>query len=581
MTNTNNIFLNPCTLSYQDIFKIKASKIIFDEIELDITELFIFCIRHQEFFFKIISIRFPFTFEQIVELEDYLDFKLMSENSYLYIWQEELYAKFEMKWKWERLNEIDDLQWKEEIIEEFDNKWEWEINNRKESLAWSSNLIKKYILKWDWEKLSANQSLPWSTDFIYKFAKKWRWKNDNDPWSNEISELFFLEFKWIMRRDDGIFWYLQSYEDFKDELEDDYFGEKLGETMHYDKEYAEQFLQERFSNRTLYPYYLIQLEKFKRKWNWQFLDIEEDECQTIKKNENYQYKWQWDLLSCNETFQWTFEFIEKNKDNLNWDALIKNHGLWNSIFKNNITYDFIKLIAKNLINKELILSDGLFSRNDNQTDQSNDIENIKPIIETESKKIISKPYYLFFDTETTGLPKNWKAPISDVENWPRLIQLAYIVFDENGQFIISEDFIIKPDNFTIPQIAINIHGISNEKAISEGKPLLSILQKFQSLINEVEYVVAHNFEFDSKIIGAEFIRNNLSNPLSRKKNICTKEISTNYCAIDGPYGYKWPTLTELHYELFDTGFKESHDAAKDIQITAKCFWKLKELGVIK
>jgi len=34
--------------------------------------------------------------------------------------------------------------------------------------------------------------------------------------------------------------------------------------------------------------------------------------------------------------------------------------------------------------------------------------------------------YLFFDTETTGLPKKWKAPITDLDNWPRLVQLAYL-----------------------------------------------------------------------------------------------------------------------------------------------------------
>lgn len=35
---------------------------------------------------------------------------------------------------------------------------------------------------------------------------------------------------------------------------------------------------------------------------------------------------------------------------------------------------------------------------------------------------------LFFDTETIGLPKIWNAPISDIDNWPRLIELAYLVY---------------------------------------------------------------------------------------------------------------------------------------------------------
>jgi hypothetical protein len=33
--------------------------------------------------------------------------------------------------------------------------------------------------------------------------------------------------------------------------------------------------------------------------------------------------------------------------------------------------------------------------------------------------------YLIFDTETTGLPKKWAAPISDTDNWPRAIQIAF------------------------------------------------------------------------------------------------------------------------------------------------------------
>lgn len=58
------------------------------------------------------------------------------------------------------------------------------------------------------------------------------------------------------------------------------------------------------------------------------------------------------------------------------------------------------------------------------------------------------------------------------------------------------------------------------------------------------------------------------------------EKSTNYCKIDGPYGNKWPNLSELHYKLFGTGFEEAHNAALDITATAKCFWEMKRLGVL-
>ena len=38
--------------------------------------------------------------------------------------------------------------------------------------------------------------------------------------------------------------------------------------------------------------------------------------------------------------------------------------------------------------------------------------------------------YLFFDTETTGLPRNWKAPVTHLNNWPRMIQIAWIACDD-------------------------------------------------------------------------------------------------------------------------------------------------------
>jgi len=188
--------------------------------------------------------------------------------------------------------------------------------------------------------------------------------------------------------------------------------------------------------------------------------------------------------------------------------------------------------------------------------------------------------YLFFDTETTGLPKNWKTPVTDLNNWPRLVQLAYLYFDNKGNIIDSGDFIIKPDGFNIPSDASLIHGITNEKAIREGQPITSVLQYFNSLIEKARYLVAHNISFDEKIVGSEFLRNGIQNNLTSKHKICTMKSTTNFCAIDGPYGYKWPKLSELHYKLFGTGFEETHNAAADIEATAKCFWELVDKGII-
>ena len=188
--------------------------------------------------------------------------------------------------------------------------------------------------------------------------------------------------------------------------------------------------------------------------------------------------------------------------------------------------------------------------------------------------------YLFFDTETTGLPQNWKAPVSDLRNWPRMVQLAFLLYDKNGNKIAGGDYIIKPAGFTIPADVSRIHGITHERAMEEGKPLAAVLDDFQSYIEESEYLVAHNMSFDEKIVGAEFLRNKKPDHTASRKKICTMLGSVNYCAIRGPYGNKWPKMSELHYKLFNTGFEEAHNAAYDISATARCFWELKRLGII-
>lgn len=187
---------------------------------------------------------------------------------------------------------------------------------------------------------------------------------------------------------------------------------------------------------------------------------------------------------------------------------------------------------------------------------------------------------LFFDTETTGLPKNWKAPVTDLNNWPRMVQLAYVFQDEKGQTISHGDYIVKPEGFIIPPEASLIHGITTERAVKEGKELNFVLDEFNSLLQKADFLVAHNISYDEKIVGAEFLREGMNNLIQTKETICTMESATDYCSIDGPYGYKWPKLSELYYKLFHENFEEAHNAVVDIKATVKCFWELKKKGII-
>ena len=188
--------------------------------------------------------------------------------------------------------------------------------------------------------------------------------------------------------------------------------------------------------------------------------------------------------------------------------------------------------------------------------------------------------YLFFDTETTGLPKKYNAPASDSENWPRLVQLAWLQYNENEQLEQTGNLIIKPVDFEIPQEATNIHGITTEKAVNEGINLIDALLEFNDIVHQSTILIAHNISFDEKIIEAEYLRCHPVANLSEIKKICTKNASTNYCKIPGRYGYKWPSLMELHELLFDIQFEDAHDALVDVKACAKCFFELKKRNVI-
>lgn len=189
--------------------------------------------------------------------------------------------------------------------------------------------------------------------------------------------------------------------------------------------------------------------------------------------------------------------------------------------------------------------------------------------------------YIIFDTETTGLPKNWDAPASDSENWPRMVQIAWMSFDESGNEISRECYIIKPEGFTIPNDVIRIHGITTEIAEKKGIPLEVALKRFSEAVSLAKILVAHNIEFDEKIVEAEFLRKEFPTSLSGIKKMCTMKPLKEFCKIEGPYGYKWPSLSELHKKLFNKDFVDAHDASVDVKICAKCFFELKKLGVIK
>ena len=103
--------------------------------------------------------------------------------------------------------------------------------------------------------------------------------------------------------------------------------------------------------------------------------------------------------------------------------------------------------------------------------------------------------YLFFDTETTGFPKNWNAPVTDLDNWPRMVQIAWILGDKQGNRIEQQDHIIKPEGFKIPKDASKVHGITTKKAIRQGVALETVLREFNALVQKNRFSGGSQYQF--------------------------------------------------------------------------------------
>lgn len=196
----------------------------------------------------------------------------------------------------------------------------------------------------------------------------------------------------------------------------------------------------------------------------------------------------------------------------------------------------------------------------------------------------NKTTFLIFDTETTGLPKRWGRPMEEIDNFPRITQLAFLVVNLDGYIIDEFQSLVKPDGWEIPKEKFFIeNNMSTERCEKEGYPIKIILRRLQDALKSVDYKVAHNMAFDKNIVGAELIRAGITKELFKfKPEICTMKSTTKYVKIKSHAGgNKWPKLIELHQHLFGESFDGAHDAMADVKATGKCLIESIERGYIK
>ena len=194
---------------------------------------------------------------------------------------------------------------------------------------------------------------------------------------------------------------------------------------------------------------------------------------------------------------------------------------------------------------------------------------------------------LFFDTETSGLfPKS----MENNELLPSIIQLSFILYDIDKKEIIDHfnEYIKQNRNTDYNSKGFQVTNITKEMCDS-GISIESALKKFYKAYNMASNIVAHNIDFDRKMIQLEALRcnnsellylfNDVYNIINNKKIYCTMQMGKDITNIimKGKYGEfkKGPKLSELHEKLFENVPDGLHDSMIDTYACMKCFMKIK------
>jgi len=188
----------------------------------------------------------------------------------------------------------------------------------------------------------------------------------------------------------------------------------------------------------------------------------------------------------------------------------------------------------------------------------------------------------FLDCETTGVPIDYKASYTDVDNWPRVISLAWILARQNSTVISEQHKLIKPDGWQMPTDPFwSNNGFTQERSLAHGYRIRDVLTEMMEDLREATVLVAHNINFDHRIVWAELIRAGME-PRSGMHKICTMIKGTSLCQIPGVrYGYKWPKLEELYEFLFQKPMEGAHNAKTDVTATKDCFFEMLKRNAVQ
>jgi DNA polymerase-3 subunit alpha len=190
---------------------------------------------------------------------------------------------------------------------------------------------------------------------------------------------------------------------------------------------------------------------------------------------------------------------------------------------------------------------------------------------------------LFFDTETTGLPKDRNKPATAApNNWPEPVSISWALTD-GPKIIRAKSYIIQPSGWEIPADSIRIHGITQQMAHQDGVDLRHVIGEFIRDLLHADIAIAHNLEFDKNVITAAALYH-CRDTVALKwppHEFCSCESARSICKLPTYKPtlsgiYKAPKLSELYFHAHKSAPPEVllHTSLGDVLILIAAFFKL-------
>lgn len=178
--------------------------------------------------------------------------------------------------------------------------------------------------------------------------------------------------------------------------------------------------------------------------------------------------------------------------------------------------------------------------------------------------------WISFDTETTGIDA------------PRLVELGVVLMEDDRERACVS-LIVRPDGYEIPEAAERVHGITTATALACGVPLVVAISALTNLWAVASIRVAHNLEFDDKVIAAAMTQLGRTSSLPRPPGACTKELATPILNLPPTErmraaGYdkpKPPSLREAYQHFFGEDPPGVHSALADARAAARVYLAIK------